>query len=350
MLKFHATLISTLLILLVIPSFGQQDLYISTGLNRSSLRWTNYQEIGWKYKNGWFIGLKGTYMKNSNFEMGSEIQYSIKGWKTDGTSSGTNEFHYVDAIHTFTYKPMPYIGIYSGLNTAFLLNNETATADNIFDLGWVIGGEFRLNNTHLFLHYNHGILATENSSQIATEYNSKPLNSNVQIGVRYNFYSREKEPFKIRNRQIEVGLGTSNLSSFNALLKFELDSMKYARFNFISTNINFDKDNSNNKRLDTNFSFGFGIENRKNIDKVQLLHGMRYSVSFNFMLDDYFTFRPSVGYLLGGQYILNDRFSVGLEFAPSIRLSLRYNNGRFSNYSLQLAAFSSPTLFAAYRF
>jgi hypothetical protein len=37
---------------------AQNNISITMGLNRSNLVWTNLQEIGWKYKSDYFVGLR----------------------------------------------------------------------------------------------------------------------------------------------------------------------------------------------------------------------------------------------------------------------------------------------------
>lgn len=70
------------------------------------------------------------------------------------------------------------------------------------------------------LHYNYGLLNNELNTPGIKELGIKALNSNFQLGVRYSFlYRKTEEKSLINLNSYEIGISSTNLKSFKAILK-----------------------------------------------------------------------------------------------------------------------------------
>ena len=160
-----------------------------------------------------------------------------------------------------------------------------------------------------------------------------------------------------QNQNREIGLHMSGLNDFNFIYKRQKEENKFARYRFLFTNLGyrgFEGDNSGN------FNFGFGIaagvEKRRSIsEKLQFIHGWEPRLTLNLTAnsDNYFlNIRPAIGYVLGLQLDLSEKFYVGVETIPSLSAGFGINNdGLSDNYDIS-AGFNSNvvSVTAAYRF
>ncbi len=194
MQKLKITLIAIFCFTTSYTSFAQQELSLTMGMNRSNVEWTNLNEHGWPYRTGYFFGIRNVYLKRKKYELSSELQYSVKG-------SGYRDFDYIekevykylDGIHIFTYKPISQFGVFTGINTGFLLTNvNKVIIDRVFDPGILLGFSGGFKNIKLFILTNQSLFNNEFTTPGLKDLGIRVLNKNVQLGLRFSFYNKEK--------------------------------------------------------------------------------------------------------------------------------------------------------------
>lgn len=302
--------------------YAQKEISLSFGLNRSNLVWTNFEESGWQYKTDYFVGLRNVFINHHKVELSSEIQFSNKGWSTEDSNGDKQTFKYIDGIHLLTYKPIEYVGFYGGLNTGVLLNKSKVISDRTFDLGLLTGVSIGSNKIKIFAHYNYGLLNNELNSPGIKELGIKALNSNFQLGVRYSFLNRKTEKKSLINlNSYEIGISSTNLKSFKAILKKQMDDRKYLRYELLFSELNLNGINTKEKELSINFQLGFGVETRKQIQQIEILSGLVYRLGVSYESGQQFSVNPFVGYLIGVQYKIKSKLNFGMELIPGITVN-----------------------------
>jgi len=169
--------------------------------------------------------------------------------------------------------------------------------------------------------------------------------------------SQNSEAVTPEENSRELGLRFSGLDDFNIFYKKHLQNGRVARHRFLQSNIDY---NSNNKDWDLGLGYAYGQERYKEIaDDFFFFHGMEgrifvaYSNSTNTSSQKNKSLRlvPALGYVMGFQLALSDRFSLSLEIIPSIGGNVNYRNGEVSTYQLQAQLNSNTTgISLMYRF
>ena len=118
----------------------------------------------------------------------------------------------------------------------------------------------------------------------------------------------------------EFGLTLSSFDSFGVIYKKQLK--KETRYLRVSgANVNYLSFGSDVLNIQIGASVGW--ENRKALNKkFKFIHGFEIGTAIGFgnlSNDLILQVAPSVGYILGGQYQLNDDFYVNLEIVPRVQ-------------------------------
>lgn len=157
----------------------------------------------------------------------------------------------------------------------------------------------------------------------------------------------------------EIGLRLSSFENFDFIYKKELSQEVYRRVRFLTTNLQFV---TANERALVNFNVGAAIGKEKRVrlaEKLKFHHGLEPGVIIglsNFQ-DNNFTGRtnvsinPFLGYVLGFQLAVSDRFVLGIETIPSVGVGLNVIQGEGSSFRFN-AGFNSNAiaLTGVYRF
>ncbi len=138
----------------------------------------------------------------------------------------------------------------------------------------------------------------------------------------------------------ELGLRMSGLNNFNFIYKKQTAENRYLRYQI--GNVNIDYSSSDILREDPNFvedeeisrsnlnssiGFGLGFEKRRSItDKLMFIHGWIPSLGLDFSnrtvdgenVDQRFGVGLGIGYIIGFQMPLSDRFQISIETIPSL--------------------------------
>ena len=151
----------------------------------------------------------------------------------------------------------------------------------------------------------------------------------------------------------ELGIRFTGLDNYNLLYKKELAPDVYRRFNFAASNLQFIAASESAAVFNVNFSVGIGKEQRRRIGE-RLVFARGWQPSFGIGLTNandavLLTLAPGIGYLLGFNYQVSDRFYFGIEAIPSATLGLTVGEITVLNFR---AGFSSGGvgLTGVYRF
>ena len=143
----------------------------------------------------------------------------------------------------------------------------------------------------------------------------------------------------------EFGIQLSSLQAFSAIYKKERDLNKYVRVqvgtgNYTRTYI---KDKDPLKQLSINFSCG--VEKRKPLGpKTNFVHGFAPTISILSRTDPTSKLSRSqlgIAYILGVQYIINDRFYVSLESLPSVSGFISKNSNSDSQAGINIGFYNN---------
>ncbi len=326
---------------------AQNDLSLSFGMNRSNIFFSSIDESILQYKTSYFVGIQNVFLKNNKFELSSELQYSNKGYNNVKFSDKAT-FKYLDAVHLMTYKPVKNIGFMLGLNTGFLLNETKVISNRRFDVGLVGGVSIGSGNIKIFSQFNYGLA----DHKLMYDFKNKSRNVNLQLGIRYVFYNMDKKNEKIvYPKAYELGLGTSNLSTFKAIFKQKIQLNKYVRYDasLIDFNISQILVDHAWRRLDLQLNAGFGIEKRKQIENIEILHGFMYRLGINYSSRQQFVASPFVGYLIGVQYNYKRKYNFGIELIPGLTFNITKSRYDFGELNANFKFINAPSFFLTYR-
>jgi hypothetical protein len=336
---------------------AQKEISLSIGLNRSNIAFINSNTSTiTQYKSGYFFGIRNVFIKKTKFELSSEIQYSTKGWDTPNAIGLKETFNYLDGIHLFTYKPVKNIGLYVGMNTGFLLNNNNKFADRKFDFGLVTGLKVGNDKIKVFMHYNYGLLTTKLEDIISQGEVYNYNNNNLQLGLNYILFKKKENGSKRSTspKSYEFGVKSSNLSKFEAIFKQKMDTMKYIRYDLSFSEFSATGIKTEFNHLSIGFQLGFGIEKRKEFEKLEILHGIMYQLRLTYNSGQRFIVTPFVGYLIGAQYKYNEKFNFGMELVPGFTFDIINNTGNTSfpirtEFNASFSFKNAPSFFVTYR-
>lgn len=152
----------------------------------------------------------------------------------------------------------------------------------------------------------------------------------------------------------ELGLRMRGLTDFDFIYKKQTGENRYLRYQIGNVQIqyensdilreyqNFAEDEEiSRSNVNSSIGFGLGFEKRRSItDKLMLIHGWIPSLSLDFSqvtengekVDQRFSAGLGIGYILGFQMPLSDRFQISIETIPS--LFVEYENLEFERNDL----------------
>jgi len=133
----------------------------------------------------------------------------------------------------------------------------------------------------------------------------------------------------------ELGIKFLSLSDYNLLYKVERKENRYLRLGTGNFNIDARGNGDGGSHLHSGLQFDIGFEKRLAInDRLTFLHGLNpgisYAGSFREGSDSHF-FKPSLGYILGAQYSINESFNLAVETIPMISDGFFIGDGEISH-------------------
>ncbi len=123
----------------------------------------------------------------------------------------------------------------------------------------------------------------------------------------------------------ELGIRFSSLNNFDFIYKKQKEANKYIRHRVTLANLRYES-LSIDDRVDVDLAYSVGVEKRKDIaEKLQFIHGFEpfASVSLRVLGEAEAFFQVGVGYVLGFQYAVSDKFHLSIETIP--RLAFNFN-------------------------
>ena len=156
----------------------------------------------------------------------------------------------------------------------------------------------------------------------------------------------------------EIGLRLENLQNLDLgfVYKKGKGENKFKRFRLAVLNLGYGNYGDGNDRFALSFGLAIGVEKRKSIaDRLQFVHGFEpalfaaYSTLNN---QDNLQIRPTLGYVLGFQYNVSERFGINVETIPSLSASFQLGDNNSTDNVYVNAGFNSNAakLSLIYRF
>lgn len=128
----------------------------------------------------------------------------------------------------------------------------------------------------------------------------------------------------------EIGTRLQSFDNFGIVYKKQTDTNEYTRYQAALGEIGYADAGAG--LFATNFSFGLGWEKRVDVaDDLQFVHGWNPQAGLGFTSAsgiNRFTINLAMGYILGAQYNISDKFYVSLETIPQIAFSTVQGNGQ----------------------
>ena len=138
----------------------------------------------------------------------------------------------------------------------------------------------------------------------------------------------------------EVGLGFTGLNfnssnAFSAFYKKEIKENVYRRLIFFLGNIGLLNTSSDQTRFDASIGFGIGREKRKALDeKLWFYRGPQWTLNTFLQVatnnrqttSNTYNLNAGIGYILGLQHNLNDRWAINLETIPTFSIGYQWDN------------------------
>ena len=139
-----------------------------------------------------------------------------------------------------------------------------------------------------------------------------------------------------------LGVRYAAPSSFGLIYKSQLKENKYLRLTAgrFSSNVSrftspIGGNPSSNFRTSVSVGGAIGFENRKAItDKFSLISGFTFIANGAYQYTEQdtisfhsFAFQPGIGYLIGGQYFINENLHIDIEMIPMASVNIYNNNG-----------------------
>ncbi|MEZ4892929.1 MAG: porin family protein [Saprospiraceae bacterium] len=193
-------------------TFGQVNLGFSAGLNNSTGKVTNFEEIPVKGRFGYFVGIAPNYRISKKWQFQIDFQYSLKGFDIDNQGRFTAKgfrYGYLDMMPEIEYRLVEYLSLGLGVNYGIKLNEQFKIEDedwsnsgdfeviNPTDFG--LTGKLKVNykNVYGFVRYNIGLTNIANFTFTDREGqnidDAKQFNRNLQIGIGYTLNFRKVE-------------------------------------------------------------------------------------------------------------------------------------------------------------
>lgn len=152
----------------------------------------------------------------------------------------------------------------------------------------------------------------------------------------------------------EVGLRLASFENFDFIYKKEKATNKLMRYRLGIANVGFLSQNDN-ESVSAQFGFAIGVENRNPInEEFYFIHGIEpyFSIALASSSNNTtWNLLPGVGYVLGFQYNLNEKFYINLETIPSLNVGISLRDNSPDTYAVN-AGFNSNAISVtvAYRF
>ena len=145
----------------------------------------------------------------------------------------------------------------------------------------------------------------------------------------------------------ELGIRLAGFQDFDFIYKKGREENKLTRYRLGFANLDF-QNAINNQNFNLSLGFAIGAEERRSIaENLQFIHGLEPTLSLALSTtDDIFNLRirPGIGYVLGFQYNVSDKFYVNIETIPSLSTSFIIDNNGFNDmYSIN-AGFNSNAI------
>ena len=142
----------------------------------------------------------------------------------------------------------------------------------------------------------------------------------------------------------EIGIRFSDFTNFGILYKKKKEENKFRRIRLGLANVAFDS-NQGRQNFSLSSSVAIGIEKRKAIsERFHFITGTEFLGSLNVSLNQNSAnvlVIPGVGFVLGFQYAISDRFYVSLETIPSVNVRFGFDEDGFQEDLKVTAGFSS---------
>lgn len=323
-------------LLLPILSVAQNGLFLDAGYQRSSLRADRSGIGGYS---GYYLGLHYSETVVKGLEVSTSAQYSAKGINLLGDGQS---LPFVDAQFTLGVKPVPEMSLFGGASVGRLLKSEGSVfIQRELDYGVLAGVKYDFDKVFLKMQYYRGLL-----DQRPSDVNAPAYITGIQVGLGFKIDFRPPPPLSdtltvstapadigvvdqpmepagdsmhLVKRRYEIGLKTTNLSNFEGIVKRKIGAARLLRFDVFASNLIL---RENTLQNDFNMRLGLtvGIEKRIQIDsKTHFSCGPQIGMLLDYnRADDETMWSPSIGYLLGVQYIVSDRIGIGVEMIPTL--------------------------------
>lgn len=120
----------------------------------------------------------------------------------------------------------------------------------------------------------------------------------------------------VNSHNKEVGLRITSFNSFGLLYKKKIKENKWRRFRAAAADIIY---NSDNEIFTFALSASIGTEKRKNIaNQLEFLHGWETELGISLSSEEDYGISATIGYVLGLQHHVSDRFVISLETIPRL--------------------------------
>lgn len=128
----------------------------------------------------------------------------------------------------------------------------------------------------------------------------------------------------------EIGTRFSGLNNFGFIYKKSKNDKRFLRIRAASTDLGITGNSVDVSGFDVGASFAIGLENRRRIaEEFHFIHGPELAFSFAYdqrtlpassgeRTTSSTIFSPRIGYILGFQYDVSDRFYVSIEAIPGL--------------------------------
>lgn len=180
------------------------------GLNLSSVRTVEAQNLKTGNSKGYYLGVQPSFAFSEKFSLGMGLQYATKGvdWGyTDSEELMGWRTSYVEAIPQVEFRLIPVLGVFAGGSIGYLIDEKvivdgkkgTPVIDlaEKTDLGATVGFRFYTKQVFINLAVCHSIrpiseinFTNENGEPI--DGAGKQYNQTVSLGVGYNFQFSKK--------------------------------------------------------------------------------------------------------------------------------------------------------------
>ena len=128
----------------------------------------------------------------------------------------------------------------------------------------------------------------------------------------------------------EIGTRLQSFDNFGIVYKKQTYENRYTRYQAAFGEIGYA--DAGNGLFTTNFTFGMGWEKRVEVaDDLQFVHGWSPGAGLGLATGSGLTrvtVNLSLGYILGAQYNISDKFYVSLETVPQIAFNTVQGNGQ----------------------